>query len=139
MLLSHFVVPRETYRTAFRRVARLWIALVSLAAAGCGEEVDPRPTSWGYIHAAIVVPTCATIGCHSDFSEQGNLNLEEEQEGYDELLNSLPRRVVPGNPAGSLLMVRLQGIGGQRMPPDAPLPAADVELIGRWIENGAAR
>jgi hypothetical protein len=139
MLLSHFVVPRETPRATFRRMARLWIALVSLAAAGCGEEVDPRPTSWGYIHAAIVVPTCATIGCHSEFSEQKNLNLEDEQEGYDDLLNGPPRRVVPGNPAGSPLMVRLQGIEGQRMPPDAPLPAADVELIRRWIEEGAAR
>jgi hypothetical protein len=117
---------------------RLWIALASIAAAGCGEEIDPRPASWSYIHPAIVVPNCATIGCHSDTSEQKNLNLESEDEALDDLNEG--RLVIPGDPSTSPLILQLQGVGGRlRMPPDAPLPEADVALIQKWIAEGARR
>jgi hypothetical protein len=111
----------------------LCIALVAIA-AGCGGEIDPRPSSWSYLHAAIVAPNCATAGCHSDLSKQAGLSLERAEDARAALLEG--RHVVAGDPA-SPLMYQLQGIERRRMPPDAPLPAADVELIRRWIFEGA--
>jgi hypothetical protein len=52
-------------------------------------------------------------------------------------LQLLERRfVVPGDPASTLLSL-LDGDERRRMPPDAPLPAADVALVRLWIEAGA--
>jgi len=31
----------------------------------------------------------------------------------------------------------MRGQGSLRMPPDAPLPEADITLIDRWIQAGA--
>ena len=45
--------------------------------------------------------------------------------------------VVPGDPDASKLVHMLRGDETERMPPDAPLPDADIELIERWIRAGA--
>jgi hypothetical protein len=117
-----------------RTVLRTCVALVGFACAGCGSEDDPRPTSWGYIHAAIIAPSCATVGCHSDVSRQRDLSLEHAETARSSLLDR--RHVFPGDEA-SPLMFQLRGEQRTRMPPDAPLPALDVELIRRWIVDGA--
>ena len=57
-------------------------------------------------------------------------------DGYALLLTV--RFVVPGDPASPLLFM-LDGTERARMPPDAPLPAVDVELFERWVVAGAAR
>jgi hypothetical protein len=64
------------------------------------------------------------------------VTLDDPDEAYDDLV--VRRFVVPGDPA-STLMSLLEGDERRRMPPDAPLPAADIELIRRWIEAGAPR
>lgn len=45
--------------------------------------------------------------------------------------------VVPGDPEGSLLYQRLKGQGGPVMPPNGPLPDAQIQLIYQWIKQGA--
>ncbi len=37
----------------------------------------------------------------------------------------------------SPLLYLLNGEGALRMPPDGPLPQADIDLIDRWIKAGA--
>ena len=58
--------------------------------------------------------------------------------GFDEMADALLARdfVIPGDPA-STLMSLLEGDERRRMPPDAPLPRADIHLIRAWIEDGA--
>ena len=134
-----FLVARPPPHSTVPRMPRLWIALASIAAAGCGEEIDPRPASWGYIHPAIVVPNCATAGCHSEASAQAGLSFESEQDA----LRAFKAYTRPFNWNGSQLNAQLRGLpflGSAivRMPPDAPLPEADVQLIGRWVDQGAA-
>ena len=46
--------------------------------------------------------------------------------------------MVPGKAADSLLFQALKREGELKMPPgDKPLPAVEVEAIGRWIDSGA--
>jgi len=51
----------------------------------------------------------------------------------------VPFRVTPGDPARSNLYQRLTGCGGrcQSMPPGAPLPSAQIQLVRDWILGGA--
>ncbi len=45
--------------------------------------------------------------------------------------------VTPYDPAGSRVVNMLRARNAPRMPPDRPLPEADIELVERWILNGA--
>lgn len=122
------------------RAPRAAAALVICALTGaCGGDTDERPARWSYISRAIIEPSCATVACHSRFTSRGGLRLEGSDEswvilvGYDERGNY----VIPGDPARSKLMHLLRGDEIWRMPPDQPLPEADIALIERWILEGA--
>jgi hypothetical protein len=107
-----------------------------LLAAACTGDPGDRPATWAYLHPAIIAPSCATSSCHSARVVTAGVALDEAGEAYDDLIER--RFVVPGDPA-STLMPLLEGDERGRMPPDAPLPAADIELIRAWIEAGAPR
>jgi len=111
----------------------LFLAAASALALACGGA-DTRPADWSYIHAAIVAPSCATASCHSASAAAGGLAFDDAAETR-RLWLSKPY-VTPGDP-NSALMALLEGRERDRMPPDGPLPAADIELIRRWIEEGA--
>ncbi len=123
-------------------VAVLSVALLT----SCGA--DDRPASWSYIHAAIIVPGCTTSSCHSAFNAQAGVRLADTEGAYNILVgrtcNENPENaavgnfVVPGEPENSRLMHLLIGENvGRAMPPDRLLPANDIDLIERWILEGA--
>lgn len=101
---------------------------------GCTEDPGDRPATWSYLHAAVIVPNCATSSCHGDRAAVAGITLDEAASAYEQLLAR--RYVVPGDP-GSTLLLLLEGDERRRMPPDAPLPAADIDLVRAWIEAGA--
>ncbi len=45
--------------------------------------------------------------------------------------------ITPYDPAGSRVVNMLRARDAPRMPPDRPLPELDIELVERWILNGA--
>jgi hypothetical protein len=145
------------------RVAML-LALGVVALAGCGEEEDPRPASWSYIAPAILAPACATASCHGPAAAVAGLDFSTPARGYSSLTRlwvwvvdpdgaisdgcrdvdgtrvcQRPSRPLVNafNPAQSRLVHVLRAEGAPRMPPDRPLPEADIRLIERWILDGA--
>jgi len=88
--------------------------------------------------------SCA--GCHDAQSPAGGLILAAGA-AYGALVNVASddcpayKLVLPGAPASSYLMFKLQGSGpcykGNRMPPGSPLPAAQITTITNWILQGA--
>jgi hypothetical protein len=122
----------------------LGMALLAPGLSAC-SDVDDRPATWSYISAAIIQPNCATARCHNHSSATLGLQLDTVEGGYLELVGAhdadgvpLGRNlVVPGDPDSSKLMWMLRGVEAQRMPPDEPLPDADVALIEKWIRDGA--
>lgn len=112
------------------------LVLLFALLSACTQDPSERPATWAYLHAAIVVPSCATSSCHGPLAKTAGLTLADRDSAYAELLAR--RFVVPGDPASTLLSL-LEGQERTRMPPDAPLPAADVELVRLWIEAGAPR
>jgi hypothetical protein len=143
-----------THRMASAPIDRRSLLVVAVVAAlglsgalGCGE-VDDRPASWSYIHAAIIAPSCATSNCHSSLAATAGIQLHTPEAGYlfmtgrvcggEELPGEAPRNfVTPGSPEYSPLMYLLRGEERRIMPPDTPLPEVDIELIERWILEGA--
>jgi hypothetical protein len=124
------------------------LAVVALAGlAACG--VDDRPASWSYIHEAVIAPNCATASCHAEQTAAGGLRLHTAEAAYailvghacdgNDPVGQAPRNFVdPGSPERSRLIYLLRGEDVPRpMPPDRILPYREVELIARWIEEGA--
>jgi hypothetical protein len=119
----------------------------ALLASACGNVTDDRPPTLEYITEAILAPSCATAECHSAFKAQvGDV--------FD--TPAATRRTIVGNqlivfpddmldPHNSFLIqsltVGVQSLldpaaGLVRMPYDAPMPDADIQLIERWIALG---
>jgi Planctomycete cytochrome C len=115
---------------------RALCALLVIATSCASEE---RPETADYIIEAILVPKCGRAGCHSS---------ETEQHGYafDTIDNAIAamtstdrgRMLVSAGSAGDSDLYQV--ISGDReiMPPDSPLPTADIDLIAQWINDGAA-
>lgn len=110
-------------------------AVAALLAAGCGGETDDRPAKWSFISATIMEPSCATVNCHSQVSQRGGVDLHAREIGYYTLKNGF--YVIPKDSDASSLTYLLNASGSLRMPPDNPLPAADIALIQKWIDDGA--
>lgn len=128
-------------------------ALGALAMVACASPTD-RPARWSYIHAAILEPSCATATCHSRLTAIAGVDLSSSDSAYTVLLGvpcggdvddiGAPRNyVTPGSADYSTLMYQLRGqsADGTRyrdvMPPDLRLPSHEIELIARWIDEGA--
>jgi hypothetical protein len=139
-----------------------WRAALALGLLACGGE-ESRPAAWEDIAPVIFKPSCATVSCHSRAAAAAGLDFSSPARGYTSLTGLwtwivdddakgpgcmaahdtvvCERRsrplVVPWNPAQSRLVAVLKARNAIRMPPDRPLPAADVALVERWILEGA--
>ncbi|MEK6607559.1 MAG: hypothetical protein AABZ30_07865 [Myxococcota bacterium] len=110
-------------------------ALLALLLPACGTQ--DRPATWSYLSTAVFEPNCAAAGCHSTLARTANIVLEGREAGYQSLVRRRRPFVVPGDPTSSRLLYLLDGDVTIRMPPDAPLPAADIDLVEEWILLGA--
>ncbi|MEZ4404023.1 MAG: hypothetical protein R3B06_28635 [Kofleriaceae bacterium] len=128
---------------------RRWaLPLVAVGAIAACADVDDRPADWGYVHAAVIAPACATVGCHSTAAAVAGLDLSSRTGAYTFLTGRIcgeplspgspPRSyVAPGSPGYSQVVYQLRGEGRNRMPPDGPLPEDEIRLVERWILEGA--
>jgi hypothetical protein len=141
------------------------LVLLAMFSWGCGET-DARNAEWSVIAPVVLAPNCATASCHSRAAAESGLDFSEPGIAYKSLFSqtaqvfmpatatipsnckparggmlcSTPRTLVsPCMPDTSRLVNMLRGRGAQRMPPDRPLPIADIELIERWISQGAKK
>lgn len=76
------------------------------------------------------------VGCHGPEQQMGGLRLDRRT---DALRGGTQTDIGPGNADGSRLYHRLIGTNfGVRMPPGGtPLPDEEIEIIHRWIDEGA--
>ena len=120
-------------RPCLPRLACLAV-LTTFAVAGCGGAVDDRPARWSFIAATIVEPSCATVNCHSAITQRAGLDLHSRESGYYALVNG--NYLIASDPNDSSLIGYMTAQGALRMPPDVPLPTADVDLIETWVASG---
>ena len=106
---------------------------------GCVVD-DDRPARWSVVSDTVLQPSCGTAGCHSALAETAGIVLDTREDGFDSLVADPPDGygafVRPGD-VSSPLMFLLRGDEVKRMPPDGPLPPADIALVEAWIVAGA--
>ncbi len=87
------------------------------------------PVDFALDIAPIIRASC--LSCHAD-SPSAGLDLRDQKQ--------IAKVLAPGSPSKSTLLTRVKGEGGmERMPKGFPaLPDSQVELIERWIAEGAS-
>lgn len=133
-----------------------WSASALFLLTACGElkelptgpiDSDPidQTATLTRVQTEIFTPTCAVLGCHDAFGNQGQLNLvrgasHAQLVGRPSVHVSSVNRVQPGQPDLSYLYRKILGTGitGDRMPQGSqPLSDAQRNLIRDWIRRGA--
>jgi hypothetical protein len=117
-------------------------AVAPAPAAGAPAAIEPTLAS---IQSKVFSVNCAIPGCHGGGAVQFGLRLESGASAASLINVVSPRdanlvRVVPGNPDRSFLIQKLEGTQtlGDRMPQFGPyLPQASIDVIRRWISDGA--
>lgn len=90
-----------------------------------------------------VFNNCLGAQCHSSAGNQGGLTLEagvafNNLVGVQSVLFPQFKRVEAGNSSNSLIIKILKGDVNPRMPLNgSPLPAATIDSIAKWIDQGA--
>lgn len=141
--------------TLIRSLRRgLFIAVASVAMGACDEKLSdltgPTPNlqpTLSSIQREVFSPTCSS--CHTNVGRTpaAGLNLTDGSAfaslvGAPSPIKAGAVRVVPGDPANSYLIQKLEGapgISGVRMPRNNLTPLTDGQMlvIRRWIELGA--
>ena len=143
------------------RVQWFYVLLTAFVVAGCSgdgttlgpdgrpdsgaPEFPPTDITLGQITTEIFAVSCAFTGCHAGGSPSGNLSLEADfvaGELIGVASNQVPdlKRVDPGNPDGSYLLMKVrgtEGIANSQMPLGGTLTDAQSEMIREWIAGGA--
>jgi hypothetical protein len=111
----------------------------------CEEAVYHSDLAW--IQTKIFAASCTSGSCHDATTPQAKLDLTAGH-AFAELVNVKStiytswNLVTPGDPAASMLMVRLGGASGptvDTMPKgQATLCSEKIEAVRRWIAAGAA-
>ncbi len=128
-----------------------WISFNPVESATAMDPAEPTAATFSGIYERILLPEgCAAAFCHGAESPAGALQLGSRAQACEALIgvpasgvacaDSKLVRVVPGDPASSLLLMKLtiQPPCGVSMPaPDSLLRESQIALIRRWIELGA--
>ena len=104
-------------------------AVLALGVVPCFAAVD-------FVTEVQPVLTAKCLGCHAGASAQAGLRLHTRS---DLLTGGVSgAAIIPGNGAESLLVKKIAGKQGLRMPPaGAPLDDGTIALIRAWIDEGA--
>lgn len=113
------------------------VALLMLAAVQPARAADPAQSVSFINHIApILKEKC--FGCHGAKNPKGKLDMTKYASFRKGGTKDDP--IVPGNPDDSYLIAVLTATDKKRMPPKEsgdPLAKAQIELIERWIQQGA--
>ena len=112
----------------------LVLARAAPARAAAEPAAAPHPVSYREDVAPIFDRWC--ISCHGAHEVQGGLRLDSFQDvlrGGD-----AGPAVIAGDPAGSLLVAKIERRHHPSMPPRRRLPAAAITRIRAWIAAGTS-
>lgn len=112
----------------------VWFAAslgIVLCSASAATQSAPAKVDYARDIQPLLKQNC--VSCHGPAKQSGGLRLDQKSSAMRPLL----RRVVPFSSANSMVYHRVIGELGQPMPPTGDLKPAQVELLKRWIDEGA--
>ncbi|MFT3922991.1 MAG: hypothetical protein QM778_10685 [Myxococcales bacterium] len=129
---------------------RNWLACGAPVVTQTEVPLWARPTGqtnlgdWSGIYTTIVQGRCANGGCHDRITHEGDLDLSDECKGYKALAGTSGQcgvpRLVPGDVNSSVMQqLERRSTCGDPMPPEpaAPLTDPELDVVRKWIQNGA--
>ena len=137
----------QTIQNSFPKLlvlAAMVAAVMLTGGAGCsdsdngvGNGTEPDSISFASNVQPILNANCADDGCHIEGPEpRTNRSLKDYESVMEEALGRLI--VVPFNAEKSEIIKRLEGTSTPQMPfGKAPLRQTQIDLIARWIDEGA--
>ena len=128
------------FRECARRFCFVIPLVASLLLAGAPQPssaqtaAEPAPD---FVRDIQPIFARSCYACHGPEQKMGELRLDSKQIAFE---GGVSHGVIkPGDPEHSPLYQRIAALTAQpRMPMGGELPAAEVELIARWIRQGAA-
>ena len=118
---------------------QLWEKLIALliCATAPAAETSATPATVDFADQVYPILQRACIGCHGPEQQMRGLRLDARAAVVGAA--SPESLITPGRPGESELYRRVAGLSdGPRMPMGGALPQTDVEVIRRWIEEGAS-
>jgi ankyrin repeat protein len=114
---------------------RLLPTVLLALATGVGVDAGQAPGRTDFERDVQPIFKAHCISCHGPDVQMSGFRLDRR---IDALRGGTQTDIGPGNADGSRLYHRLIGTNfGQQMPPGKPLDDADVDIIKRWIDEGA--
>jgi hypothetical protein len=119
------------------------LVLFAVLLGGACGATDDRPRTLEYITQTILAPTCAAAQCHSAFKQEVGDEFDTVEAARLSIVtnglvdttaptdSTIYKSITTGVPSRFDITVMV------RMPFDAPMPDADVQLILDWITDGA--
>lgn len=132
------LVARRECETVMRAMIRNvgccgWVGLLLVLSTGRASADAAKPT---FADDVLPVLRQSCLGCHSDDKQRGGLNLATFAATMQG--GSSGPVVTPGNPDKSRLYLLSAHLEEPKMPPKADkIPAASLEILKKWIEQGA--
>lgn len=123
-------------------------ALISIQLNSCSDQITNScdtglqefEGTFAEVQSEVFTPYC--VGCHGNTQPSGNLNLIAAN-AFANLVNQPAQAsdlslVSPGSVGQSYLMKRLNAEDGEGpMPPAGKLTQELIDLVAKWIEQGA--
>jgi len=108
---------------------------------GCASGPDDRPVTADYLSATIFVPACGRAACHSATTASHGYPFDTVASSNASLKQLVTTGgATGGNGRGHRDLLSTIGASSNAphslMPPDDPLPEADLELVRRWADLG---
>src|SRR5215470_18640145 len=115
-----------------------WIASVVLvAAASLVATVAQTPDKIDFARDVQPIFRQHCIGCHGPAIHQAGLRLDRRSDAMRGGTTS-PGVIHPGDGRSSVLYIKISTSQfGPQMPPTGPLQPEQIEIIKRWIDDGA--
>jgi ankyrin repeat protein len=104
----------------------------SAALSGLPQQ---EPSTIDFSRDVLPIFKANCIGCHGPTEQYSNLRLDRRR---DALRGGSIPIIVPGSGETSRIVLRLSGgTVGPQMPPAGPLSAGQIDIIKKWIDQGA--
>lgn len=118
-----------------RQISHLCMVTLLLQSAALAQNVT-EPVDFGRQIQPILAKRC--YACHGPDKAEGGLRFSDQATAFAKL-DSGAQAIVPKAPGQSEVLVRITSTDdSERMPPEGtPLTATQVDLLRRWIEEGA--
>jgi ankyrin repeat protein len=115
-----------------------WIARVVLVAlCFCALAIAQAPARVDFARDVQPILRQQCVSCHGASTHQAGLRLDRRSDAMRGGTNS-PGVIHPGDGRSSFLYLKISSSQfGPQMPPTGPLPADQIEIIRRWIDEGA--